>query len=217
MNIEQARFNMVEQQIRPWDVLDFTVLDLLYEVKREDFVPSHYQSMAFMDTEIPLAHGESMLSPKLEARLLQSLALKENHKVLEIGTGSGYMAALMSRLAHSVTTLEIHHDLAQQAQARLTRHGHHNVSVVIGDGAQGYGEALSWDAILLSGSVPQLPQVFLDSLAVGGVLIAVVGFAPTMFVTRYKRLSEKDYHSEVLFETVIPALHHIGKASRFEF
>ncbi|MBU6467772.1 MAG: protein-L-isoaspartate O-methyltransferase [Betaproteobacteria bacterium] len=217
MNIEQARFNMVEQQIRPWDVLDFTVLDLLYEVKREDFVPSQYQSMAFMDTEIPLAHGESMLSPKLEARLLQSLALKENHKVLEIGTGSGYMAALMSRLAHSVTTLEIHHDLAQQAQARLTRHGHHNVSVVIGDGAQGYGEALSWDAILLSGSVPQLPQVFLDSLAVGGVLIAVVGFAPTMFVTRYKRLSEKDYHSEVLFETVIPALHHIGKASRFEF
>ncbi|OYV79392.1 MAG: hypothetical protein B7Z60_06695 [Ferrovum sp. 37-45-19] len=208
---------MVEQQIRPWDVLNITVLDLLYEVKREDFVPQQYRNMAFMDTEIPLAHGEAMLSPKLEARLLQSLALKDNHKVLEIGTGSGYMAALISRLAHSVTTLEIHHDLAQQAQTKLTHHGHHNVSVIIGDGAKSYGDAKTWDTILLSGSVPQLPQVFLDTLAVGGTLVAVVGVSPTMAVTRIKRVGEKDYHSEVLFETVVPALHHIAKASRFEF
>jgi protein-L-isoaspartate(D-aspartate) O-methyltransferase len=217
VNTEQARFNMVEQQIRPWDVLDFTVLDLLYEVKREEFVPAPYRQMAFMDTEIPLLHGESMLSPKLEARLLQSLALKAHHNVLEIGTGSGYMAALMSRLAKSITTLEIHHDLAQQAQAKLSRSGLNNVSVIIGDGAQGYGKALSWDAIILSGSVPQLPHVFLDQLAVGGVLVAVVGFAPTMSVTRVRRVSEKDYHTEVLFETVIPALHHVEKTSRFEF
>ena len=217
MNIEQARFNMVEQQIRPWDVLDTSVLDLLYEVRREDFVPEAWRGLAFVDMEIPLGNDEVMLSPKLEARLLQELGLKKTDRVLEIGTGSGYMAALLSRLASQVTTVEIHPELAGKAAQKLQLRGHDNVKVEVGDAAQGWQPGTRWDVIVLTGSVPVLPQAFLEALAPGGCLLAVVGDAPAMEVMRWKRDLAGNLHSETLFETVIPPLHHVQQPVRFQF
>jgi len=217
MNIEQARFNMVEQQIRPWEVLDIKVLDLLYEVRREDFVPEAWQGLAFVDMEIPLGLGETMLSPKLEARLLQELRLKKSDRVLEVGTGSGYMAALLGRLAATVTSVEIHPELAAQAAKRLNIHGHHNVSVEVGDAAQGWRPGSQWDVILLTGSVPVLPQPLLEAIAPGGCLLAVVGDAPAMEVVRWERDGAGALRSEILFETVIPPLHHALQPVRFQF
>lgn len=217
MNIEQARFNMVEQQIRPWEVLDLTVLDLLYQVRREEFVPTGWKNLAFVDMELPLGLGESMLSPKLEARLLQELRLKKSDRVLEVGTGSGYMAALISRLAATVTSVEIHESLAQQAQQKLQACGCHNVTVEIGDAAQGWQPQRQWDVIVLSGSVPIMPPAFLEALAPGGCLLAVVGDAPSMTVTRWRRQGNGVCQPESLFETVIPPLHHAVQPERFEF
>ncbi len=217
MNIEQARFNMVEQQIRPWEVLDITVLDLLYEVRREDFVPEAWRGLAFVDMEIPLGLGEAMLSPKLEARLLQELHLKKSDRVLEVGTGSGYMAALLGRLAGTVTSVEIHPELAAQAAQKLNAHGHHNVSVEVGDAAQGWRPGSQWDVILLTGSVPVLPQPLLDAIAPGGCLLAVVGDAPAMEVVRWKQDGAGALRSEILFETVIPPLNHALQPVRFQF
>jgi protein-L-isoaspartate(D-aspartate) O-methyltransferase len=217
MNIEQARFNMVEQQIRPWEVLDITVLDLLYEVRREDFVPEAWRSLAFVDMEIPLGLGETMLSPKLEARLLQELRLKKSDRVLEVGTGSGYMAALLGRLAASVTSVEIHPELATRAARMLKTHGHDNVQVEVGDAAQGWRPGTQWDVIVLTGSVPVLPQAFLDAIAPGGCLLAVVGDAPAMEVVRWKQDGQGALRAETLFETVIPPLHHALQPARFQF
>lgn len=217
MNIEQARFNMVEQQIRPWDVLDTTILDLLYEVRREDFVPEAWHGLAFVDMEIPLGFGESMLSPKLEARLVQEMRLKKSDRVLEVGTGSGYMAALLSRLAAEVTTVEIHAGLAEAAVQKLRSHGCDNVTVEVGDAAQGWRPGTQWNVIVLTGSVPVLPQVFLDAVMPGGCLLAVVGDAPAMEVVRWMRDVAGNLHSEALFETVIPLLHHVLQPERFRF
>ncbi|MHB8352942.1 MAG: protein-L-isoaspartate O-methyltransferase family protein [Burkholderiales bacterium] len=217
MNIEQARFNMVEQQIRPWEVLDITVLDLLYEVRREDFVPEAWRGLAFVDMEIPLGLGETMLSPKLEARFLQELHLKKSDRVLEVGTGSGYMGALLGRLAGTVTSVEIHPELAAHAAKTLKAHGYDNVQVEVGDAAQGWRPGTQWDVILLTGSVPVLPQPFLDAIAPGGCLLAVVGDAPAMEVIRWKQDAAGALRSETLFETVIPPLHHALQPVRFRF
>lgn len=217
MNIEQARFNMVEQQIRPWDVLDTTVLDLLYEVRREDFVPEAWRGLAFADMEIPLGFGESMLSPKLEARLVQEMRLKKSDQVLEVGTGSGYMAALLSRLSAEVTTVEIHAELAAAAAQKLRSRGYENVAVEVGDAAQGWRPGTQWNVIVLTGSVPVMPQGFLDAVAPGGCLLAVVGDAPAMEVVRWMRDAAGNLHSETLFETVIPPLHHVLQPERFQF
>lgn len=215
MNQFQARFNMVEQQIRPWDVLDVHLLDSLYEVRREDYVPPAYAHLAFADTEIPLAHGESMLSPKLEARLVQALNLKQSDTVLHVGTGSGYVAALLGHLAGSVTTLEIHSDLAATARQNLARHGINNVNVVVADGAQGWPG--HWDAILFTASFPQVPQHLIDSLQPGARLVAVVGEFPVMQAMHWIRQPSGEVVATPLFETCVPALHRVAKPSHFSF
>ena len=175
MNIEQARFNMIEQQIRPWDVLNLGVLELLAVVKREDFVPPEHRGMAFVDTEVPLSNGECMLAPKVEARLLQELAVHKHERVLEIGAGSGYMAALLAHKAQHVTTLEIHPELARFAAANLRRAGVTNVTVTTADASQTLPTDGPFDVIVLSGSVAEVPETLLAHLKTGGRLAAIVG------------------------------------------
>lgn len=216
MNIEQARFNMVEQQIRPWDVLDSQILDLLFEVRREDFVPESWRGLAFADLEIPLGENAMMLSPKMEARMLQELVIRHSDRVLEVGTGSGYVAALLGRLAKEVITVEINPILAQSARERLAKHGAHNVKVMQGDAAHDWSEGSPWDVILVSGAVATEPSALLQRLNIGGRLLAVVGDAPVMHATLWTRL-EQGFQSLVLFETVIPALHNAPQPERFSF
>ena len=217
MNIEQARFNMIEQQIRPWDVLDESVLSLLASVKREDFVPEAYQALAFVDTEVPLPHGQAMLSPKVEARLLQELAIDKSATVLEIGAGSGFMAALLGHRARQVITLEIDEQLAALAKSNLQRAGIGNVSVRHMDGSHGLPGEAPFDAILLSGSVAEVPPTLLAQLKVGGRLAAIVGQQPVMRATLYTRSAEQGFASVELFDTVAPRLRNFGEPSRFRF
>ena len=215
MNIEQARFNMIEQQIRPWDVLDLGVLSLLAMVRREDFVPAAYKSLAFVDTEIPLGNGQVMLAPRVEARLLQEAHVQRHERVLEIGTGSGFMAALLAHRAQSVISLEKVQALATQAAANLRRGGVLNASVREMDGAAGLPGDGQFDVIMLSGSVAQVPQGLLDQLKVGGRLLAVVGQEPMMRAVRITRLSASQLQTEELFDTVVPRLSGMGEPSRF--
>ena len=217
MNIEQARFNMIEQQIRPWDVLDLGVLALLAMVRREDFVPAVYKALAFVDTEIPLGHGQVMLAPRVEARLLQEAHVQRHERVLEIGTGSGFMAALLAHRAQSVISLEKVPALATQAAANLRRGGILNASVREMDGAAGLPGDGPFDVLMLSGSVADVPQALLDQLKVGGRLLAVVGQEPMMRAVRITRLSANQLQSEELFDTVVPRLSGIGEPSRFAF
>lgn len=217
MNIELARFNMIEQQIRPWEVLDPTVLDTLSVVRREAFVPAAYTALAFGDTEIPLGHGQAMLAPRVEARLAQELGLKPTDRVLEIGTGSGYMAALLAALAEHVVSVEIIPELAEQARQNLAAAGVQNVTVEVGDGAQGWAARGPYDAIVISGSMPVLPDALLRQLRVGGRLVAIVGTAPVMQAQRITCTAEGVYNAVNLFETVVPALTNAPQTSRFEF
>lgn len=217
MNVEQARFNMIEQQIRPWDVLDPGVLSLLAVVKREDFVPPAYRSLAFFDTEVPLPNGQCMLEPKVEARLLQELNVRRHERVLEIGAGSGYMAALLSHKARQVVTLEIDPELARLASDNLKRAAVTNVSVVEGDGSKRLPTAGPFDAILLSGSVASVPSQLLSQLKVGGRLAAIVGQEPVMNAVLVTRVGENEYKSENLFDTVAPRLVGFEEPSRFQF
>jgi protein-L-isoaspartate(D-aspartate) O-methyltransferase len=217
MNIEQARFNMIEQQIRPWDVLDPAVLELLSVVKREDFVPAAYRALAFVDTQVPLPHGQCMLEPKLEARMLQELGVQRHHKVLEIGAGSGYMAALLAHKAQQVVTIEIVPELARLAGENLRRASIVNARVVEGDGALGQPGEAPFDAIMLSGSVASLPQTLLDQLKVGGRLIAIVGGEPVMRATLATRHGEREWHSHELFDTIAPRLSGFDEPTRFTF
>lgn len=216
MNIEQARFNMIEQQIRPWDVLDTQILDLLFEVRREDFVPEAWRGLAFADLEIPLGENAVMLSPKMEARMLQELVIRNTDRALEVGTGSGYVAALLARLAREVTTVEINPKLAQAATERLSKHGATNVKVVQGDAANDWYDGAPWDVILVSGALPSEPADLLQRLTIGGRLLAVVGDAPVMHATLWTR-HEHGFQSLVLFETVIPSLRNAHQPERFSF
>ena len=216
MDFEQARFNMIEQQVRPWDVLAADVLDLLGTVKREDFVPAAYRNLAFTDMEIPLPCGESMLAPRVEARLLQELALRKHETVLEIGTGSGFVAALLGHSAAQVTSVEIHPELADAAQARLRHAGVHNVTVRCLDASREL-PAGEFDAILLSGSVAQIPDALIARLKVGGRLCAIVGDAPMMRAQRLTRIGASDSKVVDLFDTVAPRLHGFAETSRFRF
>lgn len=217
MNLEKARFNMVEQQIRPWDVLDQEVLDLLFEVKREDFVPGNYQALAFVDMEIPLGHGEVMLSPKLEARIMQEISLDKTDRVLEIGTGSGYQTALLARQAEHVLSVEIIPEFTAAAEKKLRAHGIVNTSLVVGDAGRGWNSAEQFDAVVLTGSVPRLPEAFLKSLRVGGRLFAVVGDAPVMEAKLITCVAPGAYDTVDLFETCIPALRNVQQPERFVF
>ncbi|MES1981367.1 MAG: protein-L-isoaspartate O-methyltransferase [Pseudomonadota bacterium] len=213
--LEQVRFNMIEQQIRPWDVLDTHVLDLLNQVKREQFVPPGKREMAFMDTEISLGYGAVMWSPKLEARVLQELQLKRTDEVLEIGSGSGYLTALLARLTRHVTSVELVPELHAFAKSNLATHHIENATLKMGDAGQGWPG--SYDAIVLTGSVPFLPGSFQDSLKPGGRLFAIVGDAPAMQAKRITCVAPGVFESVTLFETVIPPLQNVLQPKRFVF
>ncbi|HEU4458086.1 MAG TPA: protein-L-isoaspartate O-methyltransferase [Methylibium sp.] len=217
MNIEQARFNMIEQQIRPWDVLDPSVLSLLAVVRRESFVPADCKALAFADMELPLAEGQRMLSPKVEARLLQELGLRRHERVLEIGTGSGHMAALLAHQAREVITLEIRPALAHQAMLNLQRAAVVNAEVREADGVRGLPDEAPFDAIVLSGSVAQLPEALLAQLKTGGRLIAIVGDEPVMRAVLATRRGPEAFERVELFDTVAPRLDGFGEPSRFRF
>ena len=217
MNIEQARFNMIEQQIRTWEVLDPDVLDLLHEVKREDFVPPEHRDLAFADLEVPLGHGESMMQPKVEARIVQELALQPHETVYEVGTGSGYLAALLARRSRHVTSAEIHRDLKARAAASLGRAGIANVTLLEGDSAARPLAEAPYDAIVITGSMPLLPQAFLDRLAPGGRLFAVVGDAPVMKATLVRQPVAGSFQAIELFETLLKPLVNAPQPSRFRF
>jgi len=215
-DFEQARYNMVEQQIRTWDVLDQRVLDLLFAVKREEFVPPAYRYLALADLEVPLPNGSRMWTPKMEARVIQELMLKENDRALEIGTESGYLSALLASEAGDVSSVEIDPSTANDARAKLARFGFSNVRVEVGDGARGYGNDV-YDAIVLTGSTPLLPERFFDQLAAGGRLFAVVGEPPVM-AARLVRVEAPVARASVdLFETLIAPLVNALAPARFEF
>ena len=217
MNIEQARFNMIEQQIRPWNVLDQDVLDLLHVVKREQFVPAAYQNLAFADVEIPLPGGEAMLAPKIEARIMQETGVKKHETVLEIGTGSGYMAALLAHRAAKVTTVEINPETAELAKKNLANAGIHNVTVEVGNGAQGWEKGAPYDVIVISGALEVLPEAILKQVKVGGRVAAIVGQAPVMEAAIITRTGENTYSTVKVFETNVRYLTGAPALSHFQF
>ncbi len=217
MNIEQARFNMIEQQIRPWEVLDPQVLDLLFVVKREDFVQAAYRNLAFADMEIPLGEGQVMLAPRVEARLLQELAVRKSDRILEIGTGSGYMAALLAARGEHVVSLEVRPALADAARANLQRAGVANVSVETADGSRGWPQRAPFDVIVVSGAVAEIPQELLKQLRVGGRLAAVVGSAPVMEAQLVTCVADGVFNTVNLFETVVPTLDGAAAKPGFAF
>mgnify|MGYP001567649619 CR=1 FL=1 len=217
MNLEQARANMVEQQIRTWEVLDQDVLDLLYTVPREEFVPPAYRNLAFTDMEIPLGEGEKMWAPRMEARVLQELAVKKTDRVLEVGTGSGYLTALLAHRAAHVYSIEIHPALAAFGKANIARHGVDNVTLEVGDGARGYGKWGPYDIVVLTGSVPVLPGAILESLAPGGRAFAVVGDAPAMSARLVTCTAPGAFRTVELFETLLAPLANCTQPSRFRF
>jgi len=208
---------MVEQQIRTWEVLDQDVLDLLYVVPREEFVPEKHRALAFSDMEIPIGEGERMWQPKMEARVLQELSVRKTDRVLEVGTGSGYLTALLSHRAARVHSVEIKAALAEFGRANLERHGADHVTLETGDAARGWPQHAPYDAIVLTGSTPLLPRSFLESLAPGGRLFAVVGEAPAMTARLVLATAPGAWRTAELFETVIQPLVNCERASRFRF
>lgn len=217
MNIEQARFNMIEQQIRTWDVLDQDVLNLLSIVKRENFVPAAYRELAFADLELPLPEGQHMFAPRVEARVLQDLAVKKHESVLEIGAGSGYMAALLAHRARHVLTIDIKPELVELAKQNLASNGVLNAQVETGDGARGWIGAAPYDIICVSGGLPVLPQEMLEQLKVGGRLAAFVGVAPVMKAQIITRIDEKQFRVADVFETYVEPLVNAVEPPRFKF
>ncbi|MBI3561214.1 MAG: protein-L-isoaspartate O-methyltransferase [Gammaproteobacteria bacterium] len=215
MNLEEARFNMIEQQIRPWEVLDQTVLDLVARTRREDYVPETYRTLAFADVAIPLSQGETMLAPKLEARLLQAVAIQPQALVLEVGTGSGYFTALLAQLARHVISVDIHAELVATARQKLSQHGIVNVTLVQGDAARGWDKQAPYDGIIITGSLPVLPESFKTQLKVGGRLCAIIGDSPVMTVRLFTRLGPQQWQSEDLFETDVPPLKNALQPNRF--
>jgi protein-L-isoaspartate(D-aspartate) O-methyltransferase len=216
MPSEVARFNMIEQQIRTWDVLDPVVLQLLNDVPREHFVPAEYQGLAFADIEIPLKSGQTMLSPKLEGRILQALNVQKNQYILHIGTGSGYFTALLASLAKHVISVEIDANLSAQAAKNLANNTISNVTLMVADGVLGQPNQL-FDAIVYTGSSPREPAGVRQQLNIGGVLFMVLGNAPAMQATLIQRVSESGFREDVLFETCIPALINAPQIKQFEF
>jgi protein-L-isoaspartate(D-aspartate) O-methyltransferase len=217
MDLEQARTNMVEQQIRTWDVLDQDVLDLLYVVPREEFVPPQHRALAFSDMQIPLGEGERMWEPKLEARVLQELDVHRSDRVLEVGSGSGYFAALLAHRAAHVYSVELKPVLAAFGRRNLERHGTDNVTLEIGDAARGWKRHAPYHVIVLTGSTPQLPRACYDQLEIGGRLFAVVGEPPVMSARLVTCTAPGAFHSLDLFETVVAPLVNAEHPPRFRF
>ena len=216
-NNETSRFNMIEQQIRTWEVLDPTVLQLLSELPREHFVPQAYQGLAFADLEIPIGHGAKMLSPKLEGRMVQALGLQKTDRVLHIGTGTGYLTALLAKLSKHVTSVEIEPALKNLAEQNLLAEGIVNVTLEVGDGARGWADHVPYDVIVFGGSSPVEPKDVREQLAVGGRMLIVIGEAPVMRATLITRVSEIAFREDILFETCIDALKNAEKAPAFTF
>lgn len=216
-DFEQARVTMIESQVRTWEVLDQSVLDLLLVVRREEFVPEKHRALAFADMEIPLGHGEAMLSPKLEARMVQELGIRKTDKVLEVGTGSGYVTALCAKLGGQVVSVERIAEFSQSAARKLAGHDIHNVQLVVGEAPEGWPSAGPYDVILLTGSLPFLPDSLQNQLRSGGRLLAVVGEPPVMTAMLVTRVSGDAFNSVGLFETSIPPLRNIRQPERFVF
>lgn len=214
-NLEQARFNMIEQQIRPCDVLEARILELLHHVRREHFVPEGKRAMAFMDMEIPLGFGVSMWQPKLEARVLQELHVSHSDRVLEVGTGSGYLTALLSALAGHVTSVEIVPELSEMARAHLKPFHRENITLEVGDASRGWGEG--YDVIVLTGSTPVLPEAFQKSLNTGGRLFAIVGDAPVMEAKLITRVAPDTYEVVNIMETSAAPLQNAQQSKQFVF
>ena len=215
IDIEQARFNMIEQQVRPWDVLDQRVLDVMSATPREDFVPEKYRSLAFADTNIPLGHDQVMMAPKTEGRLLQVLDVQADDSVLEIGTGSGYLTACLSRLGNHVTSVEIFPEFREAAAAKLAAHGYRNVTLKDADAANGIGSDTRYDVIAVTGSLPLLQRQFHDNLALGGRLFVITGMPPVMEALLITRIDERNWSRESLFETSLPPLLHAAQPQQF--
>jgi len=214
-NLEQARFNMIEQQIRPWNMFDQGVLDLMAEVPREQFVPEKYHNLAFADTEIPLANAQVMMSPKIEARILQALMIHPTDSVLEIGTGSGYLTALLAKSARQVDSVDIFEDFVESAQAKLNNLNINNVDFSVGDAVNGWYIDNRYDVIILTGSVPILNPNFQQQLKEGGALFAIVGEQPVMQATVINRITEEKIETQTLFETSITPLLGAPEPARF--
>ena len=217
MNVEQARFNMIEQQIRPWDVLDTSVLELLSAVRREDFVPAAHQAQAFMDLELPLGGGRCLLAPRVEARLVQDLNLSKRDTVLQVGAATGYVTALLAHKAQRVIGLEADATLASQARTNLRKAGVNNAEIVQADGIAGLTSQAPFDAILLCGSLAEAPQALLDQLKVGGRLLAILGQEPVMQATLFTRVAATQFSRQELFDTVAARLPGFPEPSRFQF
>ena len=217
MDVELARFNMVEQQIRPWEVLDPEVLDLMMTVKRELFVPEAYRAVAFADVEVPLTNGSKMWPPRVEARLLQEIALKKSDRVLEIGTGSGFLAALIANKVTEVLSVEIDKVQAELAKKNLAAAGVRNVTVEVADGLKGFAAKAPFDVIVVTGGLPSVPAELLSQLKVGGRLAAIVGVAPLMQAQIITQTAEGVFSTMALFETAIDLLKSVKPAPSFEF
>jgi len=217
IDFKQARFNMVEQQVRPWNVLDFGVLDILNEVPREDFVPQAYRNLAYSDIAIPIGHGEEMLHPKYQGRILQALMVKPGETVLEVGTGTGYLTALLAKMAEHVYSVDVEPDFLKTAAANLSKQNITNVTLEEGDGSRGWPEHGPYDAIAVTGSMDKAYDELKASLKIGGRLFVVIGEGPTMEAMLYTRTGESSWDEIALFETDIARLHNATKPQEFEF
>jgi len=215
LNFEEARHNMIAQQIQPWNVRDDKVLELLQRLPREDFVPADYKDFAFTDMSIPLGNGQQMLTPKLEAYMLQALQVQDQDKVLEIGTGSGYVTALLASQSRHVITVDIDADMQKLAEEKLNAHQITNITYEVGDAALGWDKQKPYDVIAITGSLPILPEIFQRNLNVGGRLFAIVGDAPAMEAILITRVKDNEWTHEVLLETNIPALTNAAEPERF--
>jgi protein-L-isoaspartate(D-aspartate) O-methyltransferase len=217
MNIEQARHNMIEQQIRPWDVLDLKVLDLVMRSPREEFVDPAQRNLAFVDMELPIGHGASMMFPRVEARMLQALQVQPGDKVLEVGTGSGFVTFMLASLASHVTSVEINEELAQGAEKHLADHGVENVEIKVGDAAGGWSQGQPYDVIAITGSLPSLPESFKQELQIGGRLFAVIGDGPVMVGKLITRLNANEWKEQDLFDTWLAPLQNTATPEPFQF
>jgi len=217
MNFEQARSNMIEQQIKPWNVPNQSVLELISELHREDFVPDEYKRLALSDTRIPLAHGQVTMTPKVEARLLQALDIKPEDEILEIGTGCAYLTVLLAKSGHHVLSVDIHPEFTAQAKSKLQQHDIHNVTLESGDAVHGWQQSSPYDVIVFTGSVPFLEESIQQQLKPGGRLFVITGQSPVMEARLIRRISENDWQDEVLFETDLAALEGATQIEAFTF
>ena len=216
-NFETARFNMVEQQVRPWDVLDPQVLQLLASAPREDYVPDAYRQLAYADIEIPLGQGEAMMYPRVEGRMLQALDIKPTDRILEVGTGSGFVTSLLAHLGDSVYSIEIVPEFSQSAGEKLARHNITNVTLEVGDGVRGWDAHQPYNAILVTGSIPEVYDEFKQQLAIGGRLAVVVGSGVAMDAVQVVRTDKNTWVTTSLFETELKPLVHADAPRTFTF